>query len=300
MDNGVDEFFQKSFRESGASLEVETANKLLQHFNVQNQPAFIDLDEGKSREGDILATETFPVAAKETFPSTSGTDPDKCMLAQLILTVECKSLPDHGWIFIEGNINQFIWHFSLIRGENNLLKNLRPTKPLRELTGTSNHLERILDNKKAERHLRSNGRTDNFYDSSIKTIKLTRDLINSDLSEAKAFHKYYNSKAEVIFFKIYQPLIVFNGHMYVKKVNEDTITPTKYLQFNKQYKTEAYDEDVTIHVVSSNHIQEYLDIIRPYYMACSQYIVDHQNELREAVRNDLIHWEDFNPFPIKL
>lgn len=156
----------------------------------------------------------------------------------------------------------------------------------------------FLDNKKAERQLRSNGRTDNFYDSSIKTIKLTRGLINSDLSEARTFYKYY-SKADVVFFKIYQPLIVFSGHLYVKRLNADAITPIRHLQFSKQYKSQAYDEDVTIHVVSSNYIQEYLDIIRPYYMACSKYIIDHQNELKETVRNDLIQWEDFNPFPIK-
>jgi hypothetical protein len=139
-----------------------------------------------------------------------------------------------------------------------------------------------------------------IYDSSLKVIKLTRHLKNEDLREAKTLYRYYNNIAEVVFFKIYQPLIVFNGRLYVKKINEDRIRPAKYLQFSKQYKTHAYDEDVTIHVVSSNHIQEYLDIVRPYYMTGSQYIIDHQNELREAVRDDLIHWDDFNPFPIKI
>jgi hypothetical protein len=80
MDNGVDDFFQKSFRKSGASSEIETTNKLSTYFDVQSRPSFIDLDAGKSREGDIVA--------KEIFPSESKLDSTKHMLAQLILTVE--------------------------------------------------------------------------------------------------------------------------------------------------------------------------------------------------------------------
>jgi hypothetical protein len=290
MENDVDDFFQTSFMESGAPLETETAAKLSQHFEVRDQPAFIDLDEGKSRDGDIVA--------RETFPPASSVSSAKRMLAQLVLTVECKSLPDHGWIFTEGRMRQSIWHFSLIRGENSLLSNLRPTRPLHELRGTSNHLERILGNKKGERSTRSNGRTDNYYGSSLKVIKLTRDLINADLREAKSFYKYYNNRAEVVFFKLYQPLVVFNGHLYIRRVDENRISPVDYLQFSKQYRTKSYDEEATIHVVSSNHIQEYLNIVRTYYMTGLQYIVDHQSELAQAVKDDLIHWDDFNPFRI--
>ena len=104
----------------------------------------------------------------------------------------------------------------------------------------------------------------------------------------------------MIFFKIYQPVIVFNGHLYVKKINEEKITHVNYLQFSRQYKSQSYDEDVTIHVVSSNHIQEYLNIIRPYYMTGSQYIIENQSKLAAAVKDDLIHWNDFDPFPIKV
>lgn len=296
MTDSVDNFFQRSFIESGSSLETEISTKLSEYFDVQNQPVFIDLDEGKSRGGDISSNETYHILEKDTFPGSNG----KRFLAQLILTVECKNLPDHGWIFIQGKMNQHVWHFSLIRGRDGILENLRPRTPAFELIGTSNYMEKILDNKKPEREKRSNGRTDNFYDSSLKVIKLTRHLINADLSEAKIFYKLYNAKTDVIFFKIYQPLVVFNGHLYVKKLDEDEIIPVKFLQISRQHKTQAYDEDVTIHIVDSKHLHEYLNIIRPYYMKYSQYIIDHQNDIREAVSADLIHWNDFNPFPVKI
>ena len=307
MGNGVDDFFEKSFLESGGSLEAETSNILSQYFHTDNQPAFLDLDEGKSREGDILAKETFPILAKETFPSVSEMESDKHMLAQLILTVECKNLPDHGWIFTQGKIKQHFQPFTLIRTNDHLIKNLYPQRTLDEIIGTNNSFERFLDNKKTEQQNRTNKQqdgtnkqTNNIHDSSLKVIKLTRYLKNEDIKDAKSYYKHYNSRTEVVFFKIYQPLIVFNGHLYVKKINEQKIIPVGYLQFTRQYKSQSYNEDVTIHVVSSDHIQKYLNIIRPYYMECSRYIIDHQSEITDAVRNDLIHWDDFNPFPLKV
>jgi hypothetical protein len=282
MTDSADAFFQRSFIESGSSLEAEVSTKLSEHFEVQNQPVFIDLDEGKSRDGDILAKETFPNLEKDTPTSSNG----KHFIAQINLSIECKNLPDHGWVFMQGKMNQNIWHFSLIRGRNGILKNLRPTTPILELTGTTNHMEKILDNKKPGRGERSNSRTDNFYDSSLKVIKLTRHLINADLKEAKIYYKLYNSRRDIIFFKIYQPLIVFNGHLYVKKLDKDRIIPAKFLQISRQYNTLAYNDDATIHVVNSKHFHEYLNIIRPYYMNCSQYIIDHQNEIRDVVTAD--------------
>lgn len=74
----------------------------------------------------------------------------------------------------------------------------------------------------------------------------------------------------------------------------------KYLQLERRYKTNSYDEDVTIHVVSSKHIQEYLNLIRTYYMTGSKYILEHQKRIQEIVRENLIRWDDFNPFKSRL
>ena len=103
---------------------------------------------------------------------------------------------------------------------------------------------------------------------------------------------------EVIFFKIYQPVIVFDGNLYLKRWNAEKIMNVKYLQFERQYKTNAYDEDVTLHVVSSKHIRKYLNVIRSYYMIGSSYILEHQDRITEIVKENLIRWDDFNPFKI--
>src|SRR5712691_6161594 len=132
MTSETNDNFERLFQRSGNTLELHTSNTLSKYFQIQDRPTFFDLDEGKSRDGDILA--------KETFPSALGTN-SKHMVGQLILTVECKSLPDHGWIFTQGKINQDFWYFSLIREGNDFQENLMPKQPLNELIGTSSFLE---------------------------------------------------------------------------------------------------------------------------------------------------------------
>ena len=276
------------------ALELQTTNELSPYFQIQNQPTFLDLDEGKSRDGDILAKENFPSISK-----LNSNKQNKLVTAQLILTIECKCLPDHGWIFTEGEINQFFWYFSLIRGKDDFQEILTPKTALDELRGASTFLERIAD-RKVEKQSKSNQRTNNIHDSSFKLIKLTRGLIEEDKSQAKILYQSWNNVNEIAFFKIYQPVIVFNGNLYLQKRNVEKIMTVKYLQLERRYKTNAYDEDVTIHVVSSKHIQQYLNLIRSYYMTGSKYILEHQKRITEIVKQNLIHWDDFNPFKRKL
>ena len=102
-------------------MESSISNILSQNFDVQFQPVFHDLDEGKSREGDILA---------KIFPNISDIDSNKTLIAQLILPIECKNLSDHGWIFTEAKITQYQWYFTLIRSRTDILENLGPMTPL--------------------------------------------------------------------------------------------------------------------------------------------------------------------------
>lgn len=291
MSNNIDENFERSFLESRNSLEFYATNKLSPYFEVQNQPTFLDLDEEKSRDGDILA--------KETFPPTLGINSNKRMVAQLILTIECKSLPDHGWIFTESKMIQRFCFFSIIRSKNDIEENLRPKNPLYNLIGTSSFLESIADMKSADKP-KTNKQTNNIHDSSLKLIKLTRHLIDEDRKQAKILYRDFNNANEIVFFKIYQPLIVLNGNLYVKTIDSEKIIRANYLQFGRKYKTRAYDEDVTIHVVCSKYIQEYLNLIRSYYLIGSKYILGHQKYITERVKEDLIHWDDFNPFKFKI
>lgn len=178
-------------------------------------------------------------------------------------------------------------------------ENLKPENPLNELVGTNSFFEAIADNK-PKNELKTNKQTNNIHDASLKLIKLTRHLINEDLRQAKILYRDFSKANEITFLKIYQPIIVFNGNLYLKKMNMEKITRTKYLQLRRQYKTVAYDEDVTIHIVASEHIEEYLKIVGSYYMSGGAYILENQSSITERVKEDLIHWDDFNPFKINI
>jgi hypothetical protein len=52
----------------------------------------------------------------------------------------------------------------------------------------------------------------------------------------------------------------------------------------------------SIHIVHYDALEDYIDIIRNYYWSKSDYIVNHQTELLNLVKESLIRWEDFNPF----
>src|SRR5215469_16528139 len=140
MNNDIDSNFQRSFNQSGNELELYITNELSLNFQIQNQPTFLDLDEGKSRDGDILANEKFP--AKYEINSKNQ---NKHMTAQLVLTIECKCLPDHAWIFTEGEISQCCWYFSLIRDKDDFHEFLCPKTTLNELRGAKTFLETIAD-----------------------------------------------------------------------------------------------------------------------------------------------------------
>jgi len=189
MDDDATDYFQKKFVQSGNPLHLQTSQTLSRYFHVQNQPPFYDLDEKKSREGDIIA--------KETFPKLSGSG--KHFVAQLILTIECKSLPDHGWIFIEDKIKQNFLFFSLLRTQNNIEQHLIPSVPLVEMPGTSSFFESILPSTTGQRG-RGNSQTNNIHDSSMKVIKLTKHSIDEDKKRAKILYRCYNNVSKAIFF----------------------------------------------------------------------------------------------------
>lgn len=291
MTNDIDAFFQKSYSSTGGPLESEIAKELSTDFEVMTQPTYLDLDTGISRNGDILA--------KHTFPSPLKMPSDRPVVAEIVLPIECKALPDHGWIFTEANTKQICSHFTLIRSENDIIQNLIPTAPLRQLIGTTSSFERISDNDQ-EGKKKSNEQKNNVQDSSLKVIKLSRHLLNEDKALARTLHKSFNNLSAIAFLRFFQPVIVFKGHLFVQRLNEERIRRTNMLQFYKEYKTNSYDEKSTIHVVSSGHIKEYLKIILPFYKRGLNYIMNHQDYIMNAVRNDLIRWDDFNPFRIML
>jgi hypothetical protein len=147
---------------------------------------------------------------------------------------------------------------------------------------------------------KSNDQRTNIKDSSLKLIKLLRYLINEDKKQARTLYKSFNSLKKVVFMRFYQLVIIFKGHLFSKRLNEEKISHINMLQYYKEYKTQEYDEQVSIHVVSSEYIKDYLQLIVPFYTRGADYIRNHRDHILDSVRNDLVSWSDFNPFKITL
>ena len=96
----IRKFFEGKVKESGYSLESEVENKLKQTYNTQRDVPYLDKDEDKSRSIDFVASTFFPDDAE------FKNKPEKMVLGHLNLVIECKSLPDNGWIFFPGTDKQ--------------------------------------------------------------------------------------------------------------------------------------------------------------------------------------------------
>jgi hypothetical protein len=91
------EFFEGQVKRSGHSLENRVENKLRQrNFTVQREAPFIDKDESKGRNIDLSAYAFIPDLDKFDQKEKHG-------VGQFIFVIECKNLPDHGWVFSESN-----------------------------------------------------------------------------------------------------------------------------------------------------------------------------------------------------
>jgi hypothetical protein len=84
MTGDIDDFFQRAYSRTGGPLETVVVNELSTDFDVSTQPEFIDLDEEKSRSGDVLA--------KKAFPSPNTLDSDRPAVAEIVLTASCLNL----------------------------------------------------------------------------------------------------------------------------------------------------------------------------------------------------------------
>jgi hypothetical protein len=86
-------FFEQEVRRSGHSLESRVENTLRKrNFDVNRESPYLDKDESKGRYVDLRAHNFTPYLDKFD-------QKEKHVVGQFIFVIECKNLPDHGWVF---------------------------------------------------------------------------------------------------------------------------------------------------------------------------------------------------------
>lgn len=281
----IREYFEKKVIDSGHTFEG-SINKRLNKLGlrVKNEEFYYDEDEKKGRNIDFLAIDNVPSIKEITKKSHEEIE----VSGQIRFFIECKSLPNHGWIFFgnEEHESDFVYNSEFSsESVRETIFDLLPDIPEPKIYFASTYSEYIhSDGKKKNKYTKDN----NLYESTIHLIK----AMSSSINENKKLKKYFATKENkwalgVIFF---QPVVVFNGHMYrsTHNKNDDVhLTPIDIAKIRRQYVSPNYTvTEGTIHVISADKLEKYVKMMRKYYWE-DDFIRKYQKELVVAHKNSM-------------
>lgn len=296
--NGLRKYFEESVKQSGHSLEIKTEKIFRENYSVEREVPYIDKDESKGRYIDLIARGQIPIDIHVTIPKGVS----KLIVGQIIFVIECKNLPNYGWIFFEGDRPEFLLPDKVSIADYaspqvldvDPTRDYTPTAPVSTIFFASGYDEYVSnDGKNARRQQHK----DLLYDAINKVTKATafevekmRDLICNKMLYVTAGIKRVTS------FAVFQPLIVFQGHMYSAKiVSEETrLAPIKFAQIQKRYVSPNYNDNLgTIHFVSYRALPEYLQIVRQYYWHAKEKMNQEQSSLLMSVSQIIDHLQRY-------
>jgi len=217
------------------------------------------------------------------------------VIGQINLIVECKNLPNHGWIFFKTKEPELVFPDKVPIAdkmpieiiEHDSTRFYSPIIPIPNLFNGSGYDEYIYDNGRSTKRKKSNERTDNIYDAVNKVTKATRYQIEttSDLLFNKMPY-VISSIQKIIAFAIFQPLIVVQGRIYAANITsgQNNLEHLKFVQIPKRYVSSNYNEmQGMIHIVSYESLPEYLNLLHNYYWFASPRMVKEQGSLLTLV-----------------
>ena len=269
------EGLKKLVLQSGFPLEIEVSsflakqcNLISEDFEVTMSDYYLDKDLNKGRELDIKVD--IPIES----PKTSST-------IFLDLLIQCKNLPGNAWVFSKApqrvvpacrstSILDLLdwrprWHV-VFSGQKDLhYKQIELTKAYHEF---------VLDKKG------SNKKDDNLFETVISLAKATSYELGmalrefreelEDLSEEE-LKKYQPDQV-----KIFYPLAIFNGKMYlaeeVEKGMDMKLTPIDHIGLLFNYVSGSYDIELVIDILHKKALERFF-----------KSIVSDANVLREAL-----------------
>lgn len=275
----IREFFEKKVIDSGHTFEG-TINKRLINLglSVKNEEIYYDKDEKKGRNIDFLAIDNIPSITEKLKQKHDEIQ----VSGQIRFIIECKSLPNHGWIFFgdEEHESDFAHNSKFSSREmGDTILDLIPDFPEPEIYFASTYSEYIYkDSKEKNKYTKDN----NLYESCVSLIKATI----SNKEEIERYEKYLSHSSiknkwilGVVFF---QPLVIFNGYMYRSTNNKSDdvhLESIDMVKIRRQYVSSNYSiTDGTIHIISANKLEEYVNMVKKYYWQ-GDYIIKHQQEL---------------------
>jgi hypothetical protein len=296
------EFFQKQIRQSGYKLQTKVQKKLISNgYQVTREWPYLDKDELKGRAIDLFASKFIPDLS--LFEENT-----KPIMGQLELTIECKSLPDHAWIFFEDVDDGFLLHDIVTIDSISMMKVSQDFVTIDlfpQLTHASNYDEIISSNKRnkgqsQQAGSKSNKKDKNLYEAICSVTKANRHAMDKFQKYKEFMVVNKNHAPRIVMFVIFQALIVFEGHLYAAKLENDDIqlNPIQYVKIPKNYVSDKYQENFGyIHVVSFNSLDGYLGLLHDYYWQKEDAILHSQAELNDIIGR--VKWSSYDPFKPK-
>jgi hypothetical protein len=288
--------FQDQIRRSGYGLQTKIQRKLmLDGFGVVREWPYLDKDMLKGRSIDLFGHAFIPDLNRFETP--------RPIVAQLQLCIECKSLPDHGWIFFEDRDQGFLLH-DLVSASSldriKVMQNFVPLGPFPFLYYAASYDEKIIGNEYKKSNTdksRSNQRRDNLFGAIHAVTKANRYAMDRFEKSMQYMILHKAKLPRIVAFAIFQTVIVFEGNMYAAKLldQETVLEPIKYARLPKNYVSDKYNEgEGYIHIVSYNAFDEYIKLLRGYYWSNQDNIIAKQEELQRIINT--VRWSDFDPF----
>lgn len=270
----IKQYFEKRLSEKGYFLENKVQKLLNQYFSTVRRGAhYFDKDENTDREIDF-----FTYTPCCVIPPTKK---QKAIIRFIEFIIECKKLPDHAWIFSgQKESRMHLVH----RVDKNAIPSMLPDYvsdveletdksifdyiPVitKEIFTADSYYEDFLIDKTDKNDVRSNGRADNLYAAIHRVTKATRFRIEYQKTKLYGKKKHKDFPGETI---IFQPIIVFEGHMYKANPTVDekvVLEPILFARMEKEYINDNYKEKQgDVHIVSSEWLDEYLKFMQEEY-----------------------------------
>jgi len=258
LEPGREEAIWSSFEKSGMPLELEVYEAITKTKNWSAHPSqyYVDSDEGKGREVDLLAL-------------LEHDNPARHYSITVQLIIECKKIPGNAWMFFPID-NE--WGTAKSCDLLDLVGRQRPTAllkpfdlPMDEGHGCRHYHEVVLD------PAYSNKKTNNIFEAAFTVTKATEFAVKKEL---EGLREYVNSSHAmgiiskkgiawnkwITFITIYQPLIVFDGTLCEATLgNKRKITEVNHLPLVLSYVSSNYEVDrLPIEVCTPEYLPDYL------------------------------------------
>lgn len=263
---------------SGLELELRVASTLSSFgWGARLHQYYLDYDEGKGRELDIIGERPLDIDI-----------PNYQLGFDLQLLIQCKKIPGNSWTFFNNRSNAdatWIPHLQAIGGYHSKAEigaysndpfNIIILRAKKVDSDSILYKEAVLDKK------RSNKRTDNLFEASLTVAKAWEFHRREALKAQKQdFEEYVGellplgsedevrndlaSKQIFDYLSVFQPLIVFDGELYIASLESRKLQSASLVRLKVDYRSSNYDiGDFGVDVCRADYFREYLSMYEKY------------------------------------